>query len=307
MEGESDVIDLAAACTATLVQGISGPAGRRSVRLMTDYGTRVVAGVVPGRGGTDLDGIPVLDTVAEVRARYPDVISTVISVAPPHVEAAAAEALDAGCELLVVRAERIAHQAMMRTVARAEERGALVVGGNSLGVLVPDVGRVGNLGGEVDIARRIFTPGPVGVISRSGGNTGTLAWYLSRAGLGQSGAVTMGGDAVPGSTLLDLLGLFESDRRTRAVAYYGELGSRFEEEAAAAIADGRIRTPVVAYLAGVHTRPGIRYGHAGAFVGDDGAGTVTAKRRVLAEAGAVVVDHFDEVPDAVAEVLDGRR
>ena len=300
------MIDLAAACTATIVQGISGPAGRRSVRLMTDYGTRVVAGVVPGRGGTALNGVPVLDTVAEARARFPDVVSTVISVAPTHVEDAAAEALDAGCQLLVVRAERIPHHVMMRTVARAEERGALVVGGNSLGVLVPGVGRVGNLGGDVELAHQVFTPGPVGVISRSGGNTGTLGWYLSRAGLGQSGVVTMGGDAVPGSTLLDLLALFDADPRTRVVAYYGEIGSRLEEEAAAAIREGRIQTPLVAYLAGVSTRPGIRYGHAGAFVGDDGAGTVLDKRRVLADAGALVVDHFDEVPQAVAEVLHGQ-
>lgn len=297
------MIDLATACTSTLVQGISGPAGRRTVRLMTEYGTRVVAGVVPGRGGTYLDGIPVLDTVAEVRAQFPDVISTVISVAPAHVEAAAAEALDAGCELVVVRAERIAHQAMMRTAARAKERGALVVGGNSLGVLVPGVGRVGNLGGEVALARQVFKPGPVGVISRSGGNTGTLAWYLSRAGLGQSGVVTMGGDAVPGSTLLELLEVFDNDHRTRAIAYYGEVGSSFEEEAAVAIAEGRIRKPLVAYIAGLHTLPGIRYGHAGAFVSPDGTGTVLSKRKALAEAGAIVVEHFDEVPIAVAEVL----
>ncbi len=298
---------LAAASRTVLIQGFSGDPGRRSARLMREYGTEVVGGVVPGRGGQELDGIPIFDTVAALHAARGPVASSLISVAPQRVEAAAIEAIDAGCTLVVLRAERIPHQAVMRVVAHARRAGTLLVGGNSLGVLVPGVGRIGNLGGEVDFARRVFTPGPVAVISRSGGNTGTLGWYLSSAGIGQSCVISMGGDAVTGSTLEELLLLLEDDPRTRAIAYYGEVGTSQEERAAAAIREGRVTKPLVAHIAGRYTVPGVRYGHAGAFIPTEGgdAGTVVEKQRVLREAGAHVVEHLDDIPRAVADVLSG--
>jgi len=301
---------LARACRAVLVQGFTGGPGRRSARLMREYGTEVVGGVVPGRGGTEVDGVPLFDTVAALRDAHGSVPSSLISVAPQRTEAAAIEAIDAGCDVVVLRAERIPHQAMLRVVERARRTGTLLIGGNSLGVLVPDVGRIGNLGGEVAFARRVFTPGQVAVISRSGGNTGTLGWYLSSAGVGQSCVISMGGDAVPGSSLLDLLLLLEDDPSTRAVAYYGEVGTTQEEVAAAAIRDGRVTKPLVAHIAGRHTRPGVRYGHAGAFIatGSGDEGSVVAKERILRAAGAHVVEHLDDIPDVVRSVLaDGRR
>lgn len=275
---------------------------------MQEYGTRVVGGVVPGRGGQRLGDVPVFDTVAALQEALGPVGSSLISVAPQRVEAAAAEAIDAGCDLVVLRAERIPHQAMLRVVARARRSGTLLIGGNSLGVLVPGIGRVGNLGGEVALARRVFTPGHVAVISRSGGNTGTLGWYLSRAGVGQSCVISMGGDAVPGSSLTDLLLLLNDDPTTHAIAYYGEFGTGQEEEAAAALSSGQVTKPLIAYLAGRHTKPGVRYGHAGAFIASGGGatGTVAEKERVLREAGAHVCEHLDELPEVVASVLAGK-
>lgn len=299
---------LARACRAVLVQGLSGGPGRRSARLMREYGTEVVGGVVPGRGGQDVDGVPMYDTVAALVEAHGSAPASLISVAPQRTEAAALEAIDAGCDVVVLRAERIPHQAMLRVVERARRAGTLLVGGNSLGVLVPGVGRVGNLGGEVAFAQRVFTPGHVAVISRSGGNTGTLGWYLSSAGVGQSCVISMGGDAVPGSSLVDLLLHLEDDPDTRAVAYYGEVGTTQEEMAAAAIAEGRVTKPLVAHIAGRHTTPGVRYGHAGAFIesGAGEAGSVAAKERILRAAGAHVVDHLDDIPAAVRAVLADR-
>lgn len=292
---------IAHACRSVLVQGLSGGPGRRSARLMREYGTEVVGGVVPGRGGQDVDGVPMHDTVAALADANGSVPSSLVSVAPQRTEQAAVEAIDAGCDVVVLRAERIPHQAMLRVVEHARRAGTLLVGGNSLGVLVPGVGRIGNLGGEVDFARRVFTPGDVAVISRSGGNTGTLGWYLSSAGIGQSCVISMGGDAVPGSSLLDLLLELERDPDTRAVAYYGEVGTSQEETVAAAIDAGRITKPLIAHIAGRYTTPGVRYGHAGAFVesGAGEAGSVIAKERLLRAAGVHVVEHLDEIGDVV--------
>lgn len=307
-KGATEESRLTRACRSVLIQGLSGAPGRRSARLMQEYGTRVVGGVVPGRGGQRLADVPVFDTIAALQEELGPVGASLISVAPRRVESAAAEAIDAGCDLVVLRAERIPHQVMLRVIARARSSGTLLVGGNSLGVLVPGVGRIGNLGGEVDFAHRVFTPGHVAVISRSGGNTGTLGWYLSRSGVGQSCVISMGGDAVPGSSLTDLLVLLNDDPSTHAVAYYGEIGTSQEEEAAAALRSGLITKPLIAYLAGRHTLPGVRYGHAGAFItSDSGAdGTVMEKERLLREAGAHIVDHLDEMPAAVAHVLAGQ-
>lgn len=297
------MIQLRDACRAAFVQGISGAAGRRTASLMRQYGTAVTAGIVPGRGGQVVDGVPVFDTVAAAREAFPEVTSTVASVAPCGVRDAALEAIAAGCRTIVLRAERVPHHHMMHVVASAQAAGAIVIGANSLGVIAPGTGRLGNLGGEAPLVDELFRAGPVAVISRSGGNTGTLAWHLTSAGVGQSLAVSIGGDAIVGCTLAELLVILEDDEATEAVAYYGEPGTSLEEDAADLLQAGGFTKPLLAHIAGTAVAPGARYGHAGAFVDPHGDASAAAKRARLDSAGAIVVEHFDEIGSAAATAL----
>lgn len=287
--------------TRVLVQGMTGQMGRSETRRMLECGTDVVAGVTPRRGGESVLGRPVYGTVAEAVARHSPNAAAVYVPAPAAL-AAVEETLAAGVPLILLATERIPLHDLMRMLALARVADARIVGPNSLGVISPGLGRLGGVGGDDPDA--VFSPGPVGVISRSGGMGTELSWMLSGAGLGQSTFISTGSDRVMGSSFADLLPLFEADPKTRAVVLFGEPGGDHEERAAELIASAAVTKPVIALLAGwyVDRFPGVQFGHAGAMVHAD-AGTVAGKARALEQAGAVLARAPRELPVLVSEAL----
>jgi succinyl-CoA synthetase alpha subunit len=292
--------------TEVLVQGITGREAQIRVRLMKEYGTKVVAGVTPGRGGRTVEGVPVYNTVMEAKEHHPDVSVSAIFVPARAGKVAAFEAIDAGIELITLHPERVPQHDMLEVIAYARRGNTRVIGPNTIGLVSPGKALVGMIGARADLAREFFQPGPVGVVSRSGGNTTTLCYYLNKVGLGQTTAVGMGGDAFVGTTLIDLLTLFEEDGETEMVAFFGEVGTSVEEDAAEFIKQGGFTKPLVGYVSGRYARPGVRFGHAGAMV-SRGMGTAQGKIAALREAGATMVDHFGEIGEVAKNVLTEYR
>ncbi len=284
--------------TKVLCQGITGAAGAFHTKGCLDYGTKVVGGVTPGKGGTrDPNGLPIFDTVAEAVAET-GADATMIFVPAAFAGDAVAEAVDASIRLVVAITEGIPTLDMVRATRLVAERGALLIGPNCPGVITPGACKIGIMPGY------IHTPGGVGVISRSGTLTYEAVWQLTSRGIGQSTCVGMGGDPVHGLGFVDLLGLFQNDEKTRAVVMIGEIGGTDEESAAAFIAE-HVTKPVVAFIAGRTAPPGRRMGHAGAII-SGGSGTAESKIQALREAGATVVDSPADIGAAVAERLGAK-
>ena len=278
-----------------LVQGITGTEGSFHTRQCVEYGTRVVAGVTPGKGGQKFDdAIPVFDTVTAARAET-DADVSLIFVPPPFAADAVKEAADAGMRLAICITEGIPILDMVDTVAYCNDRGTRLVGPNCPGVISPGACKVGIMPGFVHVE------GAVGVISRSGTLTYEAVDQLTRAGLGQSTSIGIGGDPVNGTSFKDCLQMFAEDEQTRGVVLIGEIGGSAEEEAAAYIADD-YPLPVVAFIAGRTAPPGKRMGHAGAIIAG-GKGTAAEKMKALAEAGATVVDSPSVIGATMAEIL----
>lgn len=280
-----------------LIQGITGRQGSFHARQMLEYGTPIVAGVTPGRGGETVHGVPVYDTVEEALETHA-VNASVIFVPAPQARDAAFEAVAAGLELVVIVTEHIPLHDALAIMAFAQERGALVVGPNTYGVCTPGRAKLGIP------PNAIFSPGPVGVAARSGTLSYEIVNSLTAAGLGQSTVVGMGGDRVVGLSFLDLLKRFERDEATRAVVLVGEIGGTAEEEAAEFIKT--MSKPVVAFIAGRTAPPGRRMGHAGAIV-ERGRGTYESKVRALDAAGVRLASFPWEVPALVSAALGFSR
>lgn len=289
-----------------LVQGITGREGRARTKLMREFGTNVVAGCTPGKGGQNVEGVPVFDTVAEAIAEVGDVDISVIFVPARLVKDATIEAIEAGITLLVLVPDRVPLWDTMQIATVAKDHGACFVGPNTLGVLSPGKAVVGMIGGRADAARQWFNePKPgrtVGVISRSGGMTSSCGYYLSRAGAGISTLVHVGGDSVIGLPIPDVAAMFQDDPQTNAIVLFGEIGGSQEERLAQAIIDGTITKPVIAYIGGAAAKEGTRFSHAGAII-EHGRGTHAAKVSALREAGATVVDSFSDLPQTTLDVL----
>ncbi len=285
-----------------IVQGITGREGLQRTRLMTGYGTQVVGGVTPGKGGTDALGVPVFDSVEECLAAVGPVDISVVFVPAPLVKDAALEAFDAGVPLLLLVSDRVPIWDVLDIARKAEETGGRFIGPNTLGVLSPGRAAIGMIGGSAAAARAWFTPGPVGLSSRSGGITSAIAYHLSQAGIGLSTLVHVGGDAVPGLSHPDVLRLFEADPDTHAVVLFGEIGTTQEERVADLIEAGLFTKPLVAYIGGKAAGAGTRFSHAGAIV-EGGQGTYEAKATRLRDAGAHVVDAFGDLPAVTQQVL----
>lgn len=285
-----------------LVQGITGREGRARTRLMKGYGTNVVAGVSPGHGGEEVEGVPVFDTVGAAAEAVGDIYASVVFVPGPAVREAALEAFDAGVKLAVLVPDRVPIWDVLAIDAAAREAGARYVGPNTLGVLSVGEAVLGMVGGSAESAREWFKAGPVGISSRSGGITASLAYYLARAGVGATTLVHVGGDAIVGTPHQDVVRLFEEDADTKAVVMFGEIGGSQEEKVAELIAEGVVTKPVVAFIGGRAATEGTRFSHAGAIV-EGGRGTYEGKVRALREAGAVVVDDYDEVAEHTLGVL----
>jgi succinyl-CoA synthetase alpha subunit len=281
--------------TLVLVQGLTGREGRFHALRNRSYGTQVVAGVTPGKGGTDVDGIPVFDTVEEAAAAT-RANASVIFVPAAAAADAVLESADAGVGLIVCITEGIPANDTARVRAQIRRTGGItLVGPNCPGLISPGEANLGIIPGE------ICTPGPVGLVSRSGTLTYQIVHELTAAGIGQSTCVGIGGDPIVGTGFIDCLARFESDPGTRAVVLIGEIGGDEEEQAAAFIAEG-MRTPVVAYIAGFTAPPGKRMGHAGALISGS-KGTATAKADAFRAAGVAVAKNPSEVAQLVARVL----
>jgi succinyl-CoA synthetase alpha subunit len=290
--------------TRVVVQGITGREGRARAKLMREYGTRVVAGCTPGRGGEKVDGVPVYDTVVEAVEAHGGLDASVIFVPAPLVKDAALESIGAGIPLTVLVGDRVPAWDVLEIARAAERAGVAFLGPNTLGVLSVGKGVLGMIGGRAESARAWFRSGTVGVASRSGGMTSSTGYYLSRAGIGLSTLVHVGGDAVVGLPLPSIVRLFEEDDETSCIAMFGEIGGSQEERVAQMIARGEVTKPVVAFIGGRAATSGVRFSHAGAIV-EGGRGTHEGKVAALREAGATVVDAFDALPAAVAAVLEG--
>jgi succinyl-CoA synthetase alpha subunit len=292
--------------TRVVIQGMTGREGRLRTGLMMDYGTTVLAGVTPGRRGEMFRDVPVYDTVKAAVERHPEINASLILVPASLAKDAAFEAIDSGIPIISLMPERLPHQDMLEVIAFSCARGSMVVGPNSPGMLSPGKAMLGGLGGRLEMARSAFTPGPVGIISRSGGNTMTLAYYLTKAGLGQSTAVGVGGDGFIGTSWRTILEKFAADPETEAVVAYGEIGGNNEEEAAEFLKAGGFKKPLITYIGGRFAREGMRFGHAGAVIAQ-GRGTAEDKRRLLRDAGAIVVDHMGEIAAATKAALAAAR
>ena len=287
-----------------LVQGITGREGMTRARLMKDYGTQVVAGVTPGKGGAEVEGVPVFDTVREAWEVAGPIDISVLFIPAPLVKSAALEAIDAGVKLLVIVPDRVPIYDVLEIADAARRSGAAFVGPNTLGVLSPGKGVLGMIGGQAATARAWFPPGPVGVTSRSGGMTSSTAYYLAQAGIGSTTLVHVGGDAVVGLPHPDVVRLFEHDPDTKAVVMFGEIGTSQEEQVADLIEAGAFTKPLIAFIGGKAARSGTRFSHAGAII-EGGRGTHEGKVARLREVGAHVVESFADIPAVTKEVLEG--
>ena len=290
--------------TSCIVQGITGRVGLAATKIMIEYGTRVVAGVAPGKGGLKADGIPVYNTVEEARENHPEILASTVIVPALLAKEAALEAIDAGVRLVVLNPERVPHQDMLEIIEYSRRRRAVVIGPNSPGIVTPHKAMLGiyAVGAGVEWLYETFKPGPVGVISRSGGQSTTVAYLLTNAGIGQTTVVGIGGDPFVGSRFVDLLPLFEKDPETRAVVIFGEIGTLQEEEVADLLKRGGFTKPLIAYVAGKAAKPGMRYGHAGAII-ERGVGTAEDKMRKLKEAGATVLESLSDLPKTARKLL----
>ncbi len=291
-----------------LVQGITGREGRARTKLMREFGTNVVAGCTPGKGGQDVEGVPVFDKVAEAVDASGGIDISVVFVPARLVKHAAIEAIETGVKLIVLVPDRVPLWDAMRIAAVAKAHDARFIGPNTLGVISPGRGVLGMIGGRAESAKKWFNApgshdlGTVGVISRSGGMTSSCGYYLSRAGIDLSTLCHVGGDSVIGLPIPDIALMFEDDPETDAIVIFGEIGGSQEERLAAHMSTGRVTKPVVAYIGGKAAREGTRFSHAGAII-EGGRGTHDGKVAALREAGATVVEGFGDLPQATVDVL----
>jgi succinyl-CoA synthetase alpha subunit len=280
--------------TKVICQGITGESGAFHTRGCREYGTKMVGGVTPGKGGQSFDGLPVFDTVEEaVAATGCD--ATMIFVPPPFAADAILEAIDAGVRLVVAITEGIPALDMVRVYQRVKQSETVLIGPNCPGVITPDQCKIGIMPGY------IHQPGKVGIMSRSGTLTYEAVWQTSKLGLGQSSCVGLGGDPIVGTSFIDVLQWFEDDPQTEAILMIGEIGGTAEEQAAAYVKQ-RITKPVAAFIAGQTAPPGKRMGHAGAVI-SGGKGTAAEKIAALEEAGIEVARSPGELGAAVQRAL----
>jgi len=272
--------------TRVISQGITGRLGSFATGRMMEYGTKVVAGVTPGKGGTELDGVPVYDTVREAVREHP-ADATITFVPPPFVKEAIFEALEVGIKLIVVAVERMPVKDMMMVHQALEQTDTVLLGPNSPGIITADECSIGYFPGDV------YRKGPVGIVSRSGTFSYQVADYITKAGLGETTALGLGGDPITGVSFIDILKLYEADPETKVIVLIGEIGRTSEEQAAEYI-QSEVSKPVVAIIAGRTAPPGKTMGHAGAII-TGGRGSYDSKVNALEKAGIPVARTAKEV------------
>ncbi|HYT17410.1 MAG TPA: succinate--CoA ligase subunit alpha [Thermoplasmata archaeon] len=274
-----------------VVQGITGHQGQFHTRAMLDFGTKVVAGVTPGKGGQKVEGVPVYDGADEA-VRRKKANASIIFVPAAYAKDAVIEAVEAGIQLIAVITEHIPFHDSLEFQPYARSKGVTVIGPNCPGIASPGQAKMGIM------PNRIFRPGDVGVISRSGTLTYEIVNAITEAGHGQTTCIGIGGDPIIGTNMVEALARFQKDRATKKIVLVGEIGGTAEEEAAAFIAK-RVTKPVVAYVAGRTAPPGKRMGHAGAII-QGGRGTAESKVKAFADAGVPVAQYPDDVASLLA-------
>jgi succinyl-CoA synthetase alpha subunit len=295
--------------TRFIIQGITGREAINLTRENLDYGAKIVGGVTPGRAGRDVYGVPVYDCVRDaVAANGGKIEGSIVSVPPKFTQDAIIEALENDIKLIVVVTENVPRKQVAEAVELAGLRGARIIGPNCLGIISPGECKMGGVGGPAANTRQAYTKGNIGVMSRSGGMTTEIASTLTAAGLGQSTCVSIGGDAIVGTTYAELMPFFEADPKTHAIAIYSEPGGRMEAELAEWVVENDSRLPIVAFMAGrfMDEMKGMRFGHAGTIV--EGKEDTTAEKiKRMAEAGISVAERIEEIPDLIRARLARRK
>jgi succinyl-CoA synthetase alpha subunit len=287
--------------TEVLVQGITGKEGTRSTQFMLNYNTKVVAGVRPGKGGEQVENVPVYNTVKEALTSHQKISITVIIVPAKVAKHAIIEAIEAGIKTINVITENMPIKDTAYCIALAQKNNAMIIGPTSIGIISPGKSKVGMIGGPTT---EQFKEGPVGIISKSGGMSSETANILTMADIGQSTVVGMGADVLIGTTYIELLEMFKNDEQTKVIVLFGEIGGTAEEDAAEYIKETNYPLPIVAFISGkfAETLPHTTLGHAGAII-EEGKGTRATKVAALRDAGVHVVDVHHEIVDKVREIL----
>ena len=291
--------------TRFIVQGITGREAVNLTRENLDYGAKIVGGVTPGRAGRDVYGVPVFDCVRDVVQKHGPVQGSIVSVPPRFTRDAVFEAIENGIKLIVIVTENIPRRQVAQMVELATMRGVRIIGPNCLGIISPGEAKMGGIGGPAANTRQAYRKGNIGIMSRSGGMTTEIASTLTAAGLGQSTAVSIGGDAIIGSTYAELMPLFEADPETHAIAIYSEPGGRMEGQLAEWLTGNKSRLPVVAFMAGrfMDDMKGMRFGHAGTIV--EGKQDTTAEKIArMQAAGISVAERTEEIPELIRQRLN---
>ncbi len=285
-----------------LVQGITGREGMARTKLMVEYGSDVVGGCTPGKGGQEVFGIPVYNTVEEAVDVAGNIDISVVFVPAPLVKNAALEAMYAGVKLVVLIPDRVPIYDVLEIVKAAKETGANFIGPNTLGILSVGEAVLGMIGGRAAAASSWFKKGNVGVTSRSGGITSSIGYYLSKAGVGLTTLVHVGGDPIIGLPHPEVVKQFEEDEDTKAVVMFGEIGSSQEEQVADLIESGKFTKPLISFIGGKAAKKGTRFSHAGAII-EGNRGTHEGKVKRLREVGATVVDSFDDLWETTRKIV----
>ncbi|MFC1931045.1 succinate--CoA ligase subunit alpha [Chloroflexota bacterium] len=289
--------------TNVIVQGITGREAITSTRGCLDYGTRIVGGVTPGKKGADVYGVPVYDCVRDITKEH-KVDASVILVPARFIRDAAFEAITNNIPVVNIITEGIPRKDVAQILELGRQYETTIIGPNSVGIISPGKAKLGPIGGPAKDIKKAFMPGPVGVISRSGGFTGELSNLLTHNGVGQSTAISMGGDPLVGSTFVELLRLFEKDPQTRAVLIFGEPGGNLEAELASWVREHGTKLPIVVFIAGrfVEEIPGVSFGHAGSIV-HGSSDTVSQKMALLRKVGITVAEEVSQIPALIKEKL----
>jgi succinyl-CoA synthetase alpha subunit len=291
--------------TRFIVQGITGREAVNLTRENLDYGSKIVGGVTPGRAGREVYGVPVFDCVRDAVAEMGAIEGSIVSVPPRFTRDAVFEAIENGIKLIVVVTENIPRREVAQMVELAAMRGVRIIGPNCLGIISPEEAKMGGIGGPAANTSQAYRKGHIGIMSRSGGMTTEIASTLTTAGLGQSTAISIGGDAIVGSTYAELMALFEADPETHAVAIYSEPGGRMEGQLAEWLLENESRLPVVAFMAGrfMDEMQGMRFGHAGTIV--EGKQDTTAEKIArMRAAGISVAERIEEIPALIHQRLN---